>query len=101
MFDEGMRQTVIGITDRLKAKAGALLPVLHRVQESFGYIPPESVPVIADRLNLSRAEVHGVMSFYHYFRETPPGRHTIYVCRAESCQAMNAATLEQHARTRL
>ena len=61
----------------------------------------DAVPLIADGLNLSRAEVHGVISFYHYFRHTPPGRHTIQVCRAEACRSMNGASLEAHARQRL
>lgn len=84
-----------------KERPGALLVVLHAVQDQLGYIPPESVPLIADELNLSRAEVHGVVSFYHYFRDTPPGRHTIHLCRAESCQAMNGGELEEHAKKRL
>lgn len=85
----------------LKDKPGALLPILHAVQDKLGYVPPESVPLVARELNLSRAEVHGVISFYHYFRDTPPGRHTIHICRAESCQAMGSDALEIHARARL
>jgi len=81
--------------------AGALLPILHTVQKALGYVPPAAVPVIAQELNLSRAEVHGVISFYHYFRREPPGRHTIYMCRAEACQAMGARALEAHAHGRL
>jgi formate dehydrogenase subunit gamma len=73
---EGVREIVQGLKD----KPGALLPILHAIQDGLGYVPPESVPLIASELNLSRAEVHGVISFYHYFRETPPGRNTIYVC---------------------
>jgi formate dehydrogenase subunit gamma len=76
---------------------GPLLNVLHAVQEACGYIPPGAVAIIADGLNLSRAEVHGVISFYHYFRNTPPGRHTIRVCRAEACQSMQGRALEAHA----
>jgi formate dehydrogenase subunit gamma len=72
---------------------GALLPILHGVQHALGYIPREAVPRIANALNLSRAEVHGVVSFYHEFRETPPGRHTLKICRAESCQAVGAEAL--------
>jgi formate dehydrogenase subunit gamma len=67
----------------------------------LGYVPAESVPAIAKALNLSRAEVHGVISFYHYFRDTPPGKHTIHLCRAESCQAMGGKQLEDHVKTRL
>lgn len=92
---------VAGIIDGLKRQPGALLPILHGIQDALGYVPPDSVPLIACELNLSRAEVHGVISFYHYFRETPPGRNTIYLCRAEACQAMGSAELEAHARQRL
>ncbi len=75
---------------------GALLPILHEVNRHFGYIPHQSVAVIAAGLNLSRAEVHGVVSFYHDFRTAAPGRHVIRICRAESCQAMGSAALEDH-----
>ena len=100
-LDAPTRETVREITLRLKAHAGPLLPILHAVQDALGYVPPEAVPVIAEGLNLSRAEVHGVVSFYHYFRETPPGRHTIHLCRAESCQSMQSRALEAHAKERL
>ena len=84
-----------------KDKPGALLPILHGIQDRIGHIPPEAVAVIADELNLSRAEVHGVISFYHYFRQTPPGRHTVQICQAESCQAMGSARLTAHAKQAL
>ena len=93
--------TVQEIIADLKNKPGALLPILHGIQDALGYIPADSVPAIARGLNLSRAEVHGVISFYHYFRDTPPGKHTIHLCRAESCQAMGGKQLEQHVKTRL
>ncbi|MBU3736455.1 MAG: formate dehydrogenase subunit gamma [Methylobacterium sp.] len=80
---------------------GALLPILHAIQDGIGYIPPESVAQIAAALNLSRAEVHGVISFYHHFRQTPPGRHTIQICQAESCQAMGSEALTAHAKSLL
>ena len=86
---------------RHKARPGPLLEVLHEVQAELGHIPPGAIPLIADELNLSRAEVHGVVSFYHYFRHSPPGRHVVRVCRAESCQAMGAETLASHAERRL
>lgn len=86
---------------RLKHQPGALLPILHGIQDSIGHIPPEAVPVIAKELNLSRAEVHGVITFYHYFRQTPPGRHTVQICQAESCQAMGSAKLTEHAKKTL
>lgn len=80
---------------------GALLPILHEIQRSLGYVPPAAVPVIANVLNLSRAEVHGVISFYHLFRSTPPGERTVYVCRAEACQSMGARAIESHLKDRL
>ena len=95
------KNAVAAVIDGLKEKPGALLPILHGIQDSLGYIPPDCVPMIASALNLSRAEVHGVITFYHYFRETPPGKHTIHLCRAESCQSMNSAGLEAHAKGRL
>jgi formate dehydrogenase subunit gamma len=100
-LDAKERETLDGVIAGLKDKPGALLPILHAVQEALGHVPPAAVPVIADALNLTRAEVHGVISFYHYFRETPPGRHTLYLCRAEACQAMNQRALEAHAKRRL
>jgi formate dehydrogenase subunit gamma len=99
--DGGTRDTVARIANALKEKEGALMPILHGVQEALGHIPHGAVPVIAEVLNLSRAEVHGVISFYHYFRTTPPGRHTVRVCRAESCQSMQSTALEAHAKRRL
>jgi len=80
---------------------GALLPMLHSLQEEFGYIDDAVVPLLADALNLSRAEVHGVVSFYHDFRRTPPGRHVLKICRAESCQAMGCNPLIEHVENNL
>jgi len=80
---------------------GPLLPVLHAVQGVFGFIPRDALPVIAQHLNLSRAEVHGVISFYHDFREEPAGRHVLKLCRAEACQAMGADRVAAHAREAL
>jgi formate dehydrogenase subunit gamma len=81
--------------------AGALLPILHAVQKALGHVPAAAVALIAQELNLSRAEIHGVISFYHYFRRQPAGRHTIYICRAEACQAMGARALQAHAQNKL
>lgn len=80
---------------------GALLPILHALQEEFGYIDKAAIPLIAGVLNLSHAEVHGVVSFYHDFRREPGGRHTLKVCRAESCQAMGCESMIQHVEGRL
>ena len=100
-LDSTTQETVSGVVARLKDTPGGLLPILHAIQEALGYVPAAAVPAIADGLNLSRAEVHGVISFYHYFREKPPGRHTIHLCRAEACQSMNQRGLEAHAKARL
>lgn len=97
-------QAGTAIDDILEAHAGRpgpLLPILHAVQERFGCIAAEQVATIARRLNLSRAEVHGVVSFYHYFRHEPPGRHIVQVCRAEACQAVGCARTEGHAKSAL
>jgi formate dehydrogenase subunit gamma len=80
---------------------GALLPILHAVQDEFGFISSETIPIIADGLNLSRAEVHGVVSFYHHFRTSPSGRNIVQICRAESCQAMGGRALEAYAKQTL
>jgi len=76
--------------------AGALLPILHDVQDRLGYVPPAAIDRIASALSLSRADVHGVITFYHDFRTSPPGRRVLKVCRAESCQAMGCERLEEH-----
>jgi len=83
------------------ARDGALLPILHAVQDRLGHVPPAAVPLIAEHLNLSRAEVHGVVSYYHFFRSTPPGRQLLQVCRAEACQSRGAEALLAHAEQRL
>lgn len=80
---------------------GALLPILHALQDEFGYIDAEAIPLVAERLNLSKAEVHGVVSFYHDFRHTPPGRHILRICRAEACQSMGCDALVAHVEERL
>jgi formate dehydrogenase subunit gamma len=100
-LDPAALETVSGVISRLRTTPGALLPILHGIQDALGHVPEAAVPVVAEGLNLSRAEVHGVLTFYHYFRTEPPGRHTIHLCRAEACQAMNQRTLEAHAKERL
>lgn len=77
---------------------GALLPVLHALQEELGHVPPDAVPVLAEELNLSRADVHGVVTFYRDFRDAPAGRTTVRICRAEACQALGANQLVHTAR---
>ena len=81
--------------------AGATLPILHALQATFGYVPAEAVPLVADAMNLSRAEVHGVVTFYHDFRHEPAGRHVLKLCRAEACQAVGAVALAAYAKQRL
>ena len=83
------------IIRRHSAREGALLPILHDMQAAFGCVPAEAVPLIAEALNLTRAEVHGVVSFYHDFRDKPAGRHVLKLCRAEACQSMNSEALAQ------
>ena len=95
------RAEIEAIIARLKDEPGPLLLVLHAVQDTLGHIPAAAVPVIADGLNLSRAEVHGCVTFYHYFRDHPAGRHTIRICRAEACQSMDGDALVAHAKRRL
>ena len=77
---------------------GALLPLLHAIQDSIGYIPESAYMSISKALSLSVAEVHGVVTFYHYFRTHKPGRHILQICRAESCQSMGSEALEAHAK---
>jgi formate dehydrogenase subunit gamma len=81
------------ILRRHRGRDGALLPILHDIQAAYGCIPQEALPFIAEALNLSRAEVHGVVSFYHDFRAQPAGRHVLKLCRAEACQSMNGEAL--------
>jgi formate dehydrogenase subunit gamma len=94
-------EMIAAIIATQQGRPGALLPILHDVQDALGYIPPGSVAQIASALNLSRAEVHGVITFYHHFRTTPPARHTIQICCAEACQSMGAERLVEHAEKKL
>jgi formate dehydrogenase subunit gamma len=86
---------------KLGSEPGPLLQILHAVQNDLGCVPADAVPLIADGLNLSRAEVHGVVSFYHHFRAAPAGPVLVRLCRAEACQSMNAQALEEHIMRRL
>jgi formate dehydrogenase subunit gamma len=80
----------------LEKLPGALLPILHAIQEEFGYVDEAAVPLVARALNISQAEVHGTVSFYHDFRHSAPGRHVLKVCRAEACQSMGCESLIRH-----
>ena len=95
------RQAVLRVVAEHKSRPGPLIEILHGVQAQLGFVPAAAVPVIAEGLNLSRAEVHGVVTFYHFFRDHPVGRHVVRLCQAESCQAMGAAALATHAKRRL
>jgi formate dehydrogenase subunit gamma len=85
------------IVNELKSLEGPLLPILHAVQEDFGYVPEAALPLIARELNLSRAEVHGVVTFYHEFRSHPAGQHVVRICRAEACQSVGGREIAEHA----
>jgi formate dehydrogenase subunit gamma len=89
------------IVTAMQDMPGGLLPILHEIQHALGYVPEDCVPIIAEGLNLSRAEVHGVISFYHHFRSEPAGKHVVQICRAEACQAVGARGLEAHVQTSL
>lgn len=87
--------------NELEHLPGALLPILHALQDEFGYVDEAAVPLVADALNLSNAEVHGVVSFYHDFRTSPPGRHILKLCRAEACQSMGCDKTIRHVEDKL
>ena len=93
--------TVRALAAAHKDRPGGLLPALHDIQDALGFVPQEGVPAIADVFNLSRAEVHGVLSYYHHFRSAPPARHVLQICRAEACRSRGAEALVAQARERL
>jgi formate dehydrogenase subunit gamma len=95
------KRAVQAALDANRGVPGALLQILHAVQDALGYVPEEAVPTIAHDLNQSRAEIHGTLSFYHYFRTKAAGRHIVYLCRAEACQSMGARELETQVKRRL
>ncbi|WP_374654217.1 formate dehydrogenase subunit gamma [Dongia sp.] len=95
------KDAALSIVQEKKSLDGALMPILHALNDEFGYVDASIVPVIADELNLSRAEVHGVLSFYHDFRKEPAGRHVVKICRAEACQSMQGRELEEHIKRHL
>ena len=98
MLDSVRNSTLDGILAAHDGLEGPLLPILHAVQATFGYIPQATQPIIAAHLNISRAEVHGVVTFYHDFREAPAARHVVKICRAEACQSMGANGLADAAK---
>ena len=94
-------EEIRAIIARGKDLPGATLPILHEIQDAVGYIPAEAVQLIADALNLSRAEVHGVITYYHHFRQQPAAKHVVKLCRAEACQAVGSEALAAHAKAKL
>jgi len=95
------REQITALITAHQDRPGALLPILHAIQDALGFIPPAAVGQIAAALQLSRAEVHGVITFYHHFRSAPPARHTVHLCCAEACQSRGAEQLVGHAERRL
>ncbi len=91
------QHTIRRVLDEKRDMPGALLPILHTIQDALGHVPPEAVPEIAEALNLSRAEVHGVITYYHHFRSEVPQGAVVQVCRAEACQACGSDALWEHA----
>jgi formate dehydrogenase subunit gamma len=86
----GIAERTAAVIDELKGLEGPLLPILHGLQEEFGHVPQEALPLVAKALNISNAEVHGVVTFYHDFRREPAGRHVLKLCQAEACQSMGS-----------
>jgi formate dehydrogenase subunit gamma len=96
-----LANTTLAIAAHFDNRPNALIEILHRLQHAVGYVPEAAVQTLADALNLSRAEVHGVVTFYHDFKRQPQGRHVLKVCRAEACQSMGGAALVTHIEQRL
>jgi formate dehydrogenase subunit gamma len=102
MLDEAtISARVAEIVTAHQGMEGPLLPILHEVQAAFGHVPQAALPQIAEALRMTRAEVHGVMTFYHDFRAAPAGKHVLKLCRAEACQSMGADRVAAHAQARL
>ncbi|MEO8099174.1 MAG: formate dehydrogenase subunit gamma [Acidobacteriota bacterium] len=91
----------VTLVEQLKDLPGALLPILHALQDEFGYVDKAAVPIIAEALNISKADVHGTITFYHDYRQAAPGRHVLKMCRAESCQSMGCDAVIDHVEKRL
>jgi formate dehydrogenase subunit gamma len=100
-YEPWSRERAAEIIGRRREEEGAALPILHDLQEAFGCVPEAAVPMLAEALNRSRAEIHGVVTFYHDFRREPPGRHVLKLCRAEACQAMGSDRLAARAEAAL
>ena len=100
-LDPASREHVERALHQYQGRPGSLLQILHAVQDAIGYVPRQAIALIAESLNLSRADVYGVVTFYHYFRQQPAGRQTIQLCQAEACRSMHCETLAEHVRQRL
>jgi formate dehydrogenase subunit gamma len=100
-FEPWSEERTVEIVAEHVALEGPLMPILHALQHAFGHVPEEAIPVISRELNLSRAEVHGVVTFYHDFRPELPGKHILKLCRAEACQSMGCERLVERAESRL
>ncbi len=98
---QSIENQTIEVINGHSGRLGPLLPILHELQDTFGHLPEEALRIVADRLNISRAEVHGVATFYHDFREAPAGRHVLKICRAEACQAMGGDAVAERAASSL
>lgn len=96
-----MASRTASIVEAHRHLEGPLLPILHGIQEEFGFVPQDCLPVIAEALNLSRAEVHGVASFYHDYRSAPAGRHVLKLCQAEACQSMGSERIADEVKAAL
>lgn len=100
-FEPWSEERTVEIVAEHRALEGPLMPILHAMQHAFGLVPEEAIPVIARELNLSRAEVHGVVTFYHDFRHELAGKHILKLCRAEACQSMGCERLVERAEEKL
>ncbi len=100
-FSPWSAERALAVIAEYRDVPGALLPALHALMAEFGHIEAAAIPLLAEAMRLSRADVQGVISFYHDFRTEAPGRHVIRLCRAEACQSMGSASLEAHAKRRL
>lgn len=100
-FERWNKDRAREIIAQYASQDGAALPLLHALQETFGYIDRDAVTMVASALNLSRAEIHGIVTFYHDFRSTPPGAHVLKLCRAEACQSQGGDALAAHVRDKL
>jgi len=101
MVDAQITEVMQSILAKHRDLEGPLLPILHAVQAEFGFVPDDVIQIIADDLNITRAEVHGVITFYHDFRDAPAGKHVVKICRAEACQAVGGTALSERAFDRL